>query len=159
MEFNDFVGFGDRFSEAKSIKNQLINSIQDGVPQFGFGSGLETLPGRAKTAQDALRQPQKPPKTPQYAANTSPRAVQEAPKTVQEPLESCPRSAQNATQRCLRARNRSRAVQEPPKSRPDPIQTSILHHFEGHFGQFLLDVSRIWEGIWLFISRFVFVEV
>ena len=75
MDFNDFLRFGDRFSEAKCIKNLLQNGIQDGMPRLGF---ILLRKSQAERSQDAQRRS----KTPQDTPKTGSRLPQEGSSIV-----------------------------------------------------------------------------
>ena len=112
IEFNDFSRFGDRFSEAKSTKNQLKNGIQDSMSKF---SPLWT----ENRAQDTFKTPPRfpheaprRPKTPQDAPKTAPGRLQDDPKTPPRRPKILPRRPQDGSKLPKTPQNASKTPQD-----------------------------------------------
>ena len=132
IEFNDFSKFGDRFLEAKSIKTQFKNDIQDSIlnsTHFGLKIKHKILPRRS---QDAHMTPQEGPRR----SKTSPRRLQDASKTTPRRLPDASRYSQDAIKTALNLPRhpkmlprRPKTPQDASKTPPRCLQTSILSDF------------------------------
>ena len=125
IEFNDFSKFGDRFLEAKSIKNQLKNEIQDSIPKF---NPLWPENQTQDTFNTLPRRPHEP-----RRSKTSPRRLQEASKTTPRRFPDASRYSQDALKTALNLPRhpkmlprRPKTPQDASKTPPRCLQTSIL---------------------------------
>ena len=110
--------FGDRFSAAKSIKNQLINGIQDGMLRLGFILLRKSGPGRSPNA------PRRP-KIHKEAPNTPPRFLHDAPKTPRRRPKTRPRRLDEAPRRPKTHLRRRKTPQDAPRRFQDPILVGL----------------------------------
>ena len=116
MDFNDFLKFGDRFSEPKSIKNQLNHCIQNGIQH-------QMAPRRSQSSQKAHKTAQETPKTPTRRPQDASKTPQDVPKTLPRRFQDGSKTAPRGLQDGFAFQNGPRRPQEGPKTSQEAPKT------------------------------------
>ncbi len=117
----DFLGFGARSWEQKSIKNRSCS--------WDLSRNASKMPQDApKMLQDAPRRPKDGPRSPRGRPRTAPRR----PQTPQDSSKTAPRGARMRP-RGAQIREKTRHKRDPKRH---PLQISFLEPFGADFGRF-----------------------
>ena len=137
--------------EAKSIKNQLQNDIQDSIPKFNplwpenqTQDTSKTLPRRPHDAQKDPGRSKTSPRRPQDASKTTPRRLP-GPRR----FKILSRRPQDGSKPPKTPQNASKTPQDASKTPPRRLQTSISGDVSSMFGQWLMDFGLIFEQFFI----------
>ena len=112
IEFNDFSNFGDRFLEAKSIKNHLKNEIQDSIPKFNPLWRENQTQDTSKTLPRRPHDAPRGPKTLQDVPKTAPGRLQDDPRTPRRRVKILSRRLQDGSKPPKTPQNASKTPQD-----------------------------------------------
>ena len=141
IEFHDCSYFGHRFLEAKSIKNQLQNDIQDSIPKFNPLWPENQTQDTSKTLPRRPHDAPRGPKTLQDVPKTAPGRLQDDPKTPPRRFKILSRRPQDGSKPPKTPQNASKTPQDPPRR----LQAASKMPPELDFGRFLIDFWSIFD--------------
>ena len=145
IEFNDFPKFRDRFLEAKSIKNQYKNDIQDSIPKFNPLWPENQTQDTSKTLPRRPHDAPRGPKTLQDVLKTAPGRLQDDPKTPPRRFKILSRRHQDGSKPPKTPQNASKTPQDAPRCLQDA--SKMPPDFD--FGRFVIDCWSMCDRFWI----------